>query len=185
MKRPLLILAAVLAAFLASVAVLAPSAPATTSSWPPPIALCFGDHGVEFGTTHAALCLHEIGGGPSGGLYFTPSVDTGLNGANPSGQMVWMKLHAADNAYYAWENYSEPWGGSTPRANGRIIALDEGPKGQCILVWPSWTATPTECFLVSDGGAVVAAPHPLDATERFSVAQYQANARAAIPLEYR
>ena len=164
---------------------LVPSATAVTSSWPPPIGLCFGDHGVEFGTTHAALCLHKIAGGPSGGLYFSPSVDDGLNGANPGGQMIWDKLHAAPGNYYVWGNYSQPWGGSAPRSNGRIVAIDEGPAGQCIVVFPSWSQTPTQCFLVRDGGAAVDPPHTMDARESASLAEYMKNKRAAIPLEYR
>jgi hypothetical protein len=169
-----------------AVATTATAATAATARGPGHIAGCFGNRGVEFGTFSAWLCEVKLGGDPSGSLYFTPSVDDGLNGANPGGQMVWYKLHAAPNAFYVWENYSEPWGtGDSPRANGRIIALDEGPAGQCILNWPSWTVTPTECTPVLNGGATVEPMRPLTPMEAYSVAEYIANARPAIPLEYR
>lgn len=154
-------------------------------SEPPDLKACFNNHGVEFGTFNAWLCAHKEGNDPSGSFYFALSVDNGLNDANPSGQMMWSKLHAAPNAYYVWENYSEPWGGSTPRANGRIIGIDEGPAGQCIIQWPDWTVDPTTCSLVTNGGAVIQPPHTLNATEEYSVDEYQLNARATLPLSYR
>jgi hypothetical protein len=162
------------------------TAVAVSASSPTPQAACFGHNGVEFGALNAFLCEVKLADDPSGALYFTPSVDNGLNNANPGGQMVWYKLHAAPNAYYVWENYSEPWGATdTVRANGRIIALDEGAAGQCILNWPSWTVTPTQCTPVLNGGATVGAMRPLTPIEQFSVAEYQANMRPAVPLGYR
>lgn len=158
---------------------------ASAASSPGHLAACFGNRGVEFGSLHAWLCEVKLGGDPSGALYFTPSVDEGLNHANPNGQMVWYKLHAAPGAYYAWENYSEPWGGSSPRSNGRIIALDEGPAGQCILDWPSWTADPTGITCVLDGGHTFLPERPLTPAEIFSVHEDQDNMRNAVPLEYR
>jgi hypothetical protein len=160
-------------------------APAATTATPGPLAACFGNHGVQFGGLNAWLCEVKLGGDPSGALYFTPSADNGVGDVNPDGQMIWYKLHAADSNFYVWENYSQPWGGSAPRANGRIIALDEGPAGQCIVVWPDWSKNPTECFLVTGGGTVVEAPHTMTAQEQASVAEYQKNTRPAIPLEYR
>lgn len=158
----------------------------TTSTWPPRLAPCFNNHGVEFGTFKAWLCLHKLGGDPSGGFYFSPTVDDGLNGVNPGGQMVWTKLHAADGNYYVWENYSEPWGsGDTTRANGRIIGIDEGAAGQCIVDFPDWTVTPTECTPVLDGGSTVEPTRPMTAIEQRSVDEYITNARATLPLEYR
>jgi hypothetical protein len=177
---------ALLAAAAAFLGFTLPGAAAQPAAAPSPLAACFGNRGVEFGTFSAWLCEVKLGDDPSGSLYYSPSVDTGLNKANPGGQMVWYKLHAAPGAFYTWENYSQPWGaGDTVRANGRIVALDEGAAGQCILAWPSWTVMPTECTPVSDGGAVVGAMRPLTATEAYSVAEYVKNMRAGIPLEYR
>ena len=186
MKRILVTAVVALVAFLAGAAAMAPVAvTAAPAGLPGRLAACFGSHGVEFGSLHAYLCEAKLGDDPSGGLYFSPSVDDGLNKANPPGLMIWDKLHAAAGDFYIWGNYSQPWGGSTPRANGRIVAIDEGPAGQCIVVFPSWARMPTECFLVRDGGAVTAPPHPLTAIERSSVAEYIKNKRPAIPLEYR
>lgn len=190
MKRRWTALAVPLAAALAFAALTYTPAPAATSSSPRPMAGCFGNLCVQFAGKDAYLGEHKLGGDPSGALYFTPSLDNGLNGApcdTPPDcpQMVWYKLHPAGGNFYTWENFSPPWGGSSPRANGRIIALDEGPAGQCMIVWPDWTKDPTMCFLVRDGGAVVEAPHTMGAREQASVAEYQKNARAAIPLEYR
>jgi hypothetical protein len=155
------------------------------ASNPGPQKPCFDKNGVEFSKLFAYLCEVKLGDNPSGALYFTPSIDDGLNTANPGGEMLWYKLHAAKGAYYVWENYSDPWGGSSPRSNARIIALDEGPAGQCVVMWPSWTVDPTQCFLVRDGGAVVEPPHNLTAIEKFSILQYQLNMRASVPLGYR
>lgn len=149
------------------------------------LAACFGNRGVEFGSFSAWLCEVKLGGDPSGSLYYSPSVDDGLNHADPNGQMVWYKLHAAPNAFYVWENYSEPWGGSSPRANGRIIALDEGPGGQCVVEWPDWTVDPTMVRCFTNGGQDVTLPRPLTPAEQYSIAEYQKNTRASIPLEYR
>ena len=165
-------------------ATMAVDAAATSPAFPPRLSACFGAHGVRFGSLSAWLCERKLGGDPSGGLYFSPSVDDGLGDANPSGQMVWMKLHAADSNFYVWENYAQPWGGSSVRANGRIVAIDEGPAGQCIVDFPSWTAAPTMCTPVTNGGHV-GAERTMTAVEQQSVAEYIANARAAIPLEYR
>jgi hypothetical protein len=155
------------------------------SSSPGHLAACFGNRGVEFGSFSAWLCEVKLGGDPSGSLYFSPSVDDGLNQANPDGQMLWYKLHAAPGAYYVWENYSSPWGGSSPRSNGRIIGIDEGPHGQCIVAWPSWQAGPAGVRCFTKGGGVLGPLRPLTATEKYSIAEYQVNMRAAVPLEYR
>ena len=160
-------------------------APAGVTSSPSRLAACFGNRGVEFGTFSAWLCEVKLGGDPSGSLYFSPSVDEGLNHANPSGQMLWYKLHAAPGAFYVWENYSDPWGGSSPRSNGRIIGIDEGPAGQCIVDWPSWSTDPTGVRCFTSGGSVLGPLRALTTTEKYSIAEYQKNMRAAVPLEYR
>ena len=177
------VVCAVLAGAGAALALSVPTV-AAPSVTPSRLAACFGNKGVEFGDFSAWLCEVKLGGDPSGSLYYTPSVDNGLNDINPSGQMVWYKLHAADNAFYVWENYSQPWGGTYPRANGRVIGIDEGPAGQCIVVWPSWTVTPTECTPVINGGTV-GVTRAMTAVEQYSVAEYIANMQAAVPLEYR
>lgn len=160
------------------------AATGTFTSDPSPQSECFGHNGVEFGSLMAYLCEVKLADNPSGALYFTPSVDDGLNHLNPGGQMVWYKLHAAPNAFYVWENFSQPWGTNDPRPNGRVIALDEGPAGQCIIVWPSWTIPPTQCTPVTNGGTV-GATRPLTPTETYSIQQFIANMTPAIPLSYR
>ena len=182
MKRLSLILCGLVAALGMTLGVTAASGAVTSD--PTPQAACFGHNGVEFGTNFAFLCEVKLGGNPSGGLYFTPSVDDGMNGINPGGEMLWYKLHAAPNAYYVWENYSQPWGTNDPRQNGRIIGIDEGPDGQCIAVWPSWTVMPTQCTPVTNGGTV-GVTRALTPTEVYSVQQFITNMQAAIPLEYR
>jgi len=71
------------------------AAVAAPTATPSRLVACFGNKGVEFGDFSAWLCEVKLGSDPSGALYFTPSVDNGLNDVNPSGQMVWYKLHAA------------------------------------------------------------------------------------------
>lgn len=182
MRRITLILCGLVAAL--GMTLGATAATGAVTSNPTPQAACFGNNGVEFDSFQAFLCEVKLADNPSGALYFTPSVDRGLNNANPTGEMVWYKLHAAANAFYVWENYSQPWGTNDPRQNGRVIGLDEGPAGQCIVVWPSWTMTPTECTPVTNGGTV-GTTRPMTATEVFSVQQFMANMQPAVPLEYR
>ena len=182
-------LAVPVAAGLAAVVLTVAPVPAASSGSPGPLGGCFGNHGVQFAGKDAYLCEVKLGGDPSGSLYFSPSLDNGLNGApctTPPNcpQMVWYKLHPAPGNFYVWENFSEPWGGSSPRSNGRIIGIDEGRFGQCIVNWPSWSTTPTTCTTFAQGGSE-GGTHQLTPAELASVREFITNMRAAIPLEYR
>jgi hypothetical protein len=176
----------ILTALALAAAVSAAALPAAAATSPPRLKACFGNKGVEFGNFSAWLCEVKLGDNPSGSLYYSPSVDNGFNNVNPSGQMIWYKLHAAPNAFYAWENYSQPWWKNQyPRSYGRIIMLDEGPAGQCLVAWPRWDQLPTRCTPITNGGATIGTPHRLTQAETYSVMQYAANAEASIPPEYR
>ena len=152
---------------------------ASSVSDPQPLSDCFGHKGVQFASNDAYMCEVKMSDNSAGALYYMVSLDNGLNGVNPGGQMVWYKLHPADGNYYMWENFSPAWGGSG-QTDGRVIGIDEGPKGQCIVNFPSWSTPPSQCAYSLAGGTL-GTEHTLDATEQASVNSFVTVMTAEIP----
>ena len=169
------------AALLASATVLiTASASAQTAATPHALPDCFGHHGVEFGTLDAYVCEVKLGDDPSGALYFMTTLGSTTSGEN----VLWYKLHPAPGNFWVYETLTPRQSPSEPRDYGRTVQIDEGASGQCLVDFPSWTTTPTQCAYVTDGGTV-GPEHPLTPAEQASMAEFVKNMQAAVPLEYR
>ena len=178
--RRLLAAAAALAAFGTALAIPASSSTAQTAANPRPLSDCFGHNGVQFGTLDAYVCEVKLADDPSGALYFMTTLGSTSAGEN----VLWYKLHPASGNFWVYETLTPRQSASEPRDYGRTVQIDEGPAGQCLVDFPSWTVAPTQCAYVTDGGTV-GAEHPLTPAEQASMAEFIKNMRAAVPLEYR
>ena len=178
MKR--LLAAGTVAAGAACALLIGASGSAQTAAAPQPLSQCFGHHGVQFGSKDAYVCEVKLGDDPSGALYFMTTLGSTTTGEN----VLWYKLHPAAGNFWVYETMTPSQDPAEPRDYGRTVQIDEGLAGQCLVSFPSWTTTPTQCAYVTDGGTA-GAEHPLTPMEANSMAEFIKNMQAAIPLEYR